>query len=253
MNKLYGVLVIFCLILLGCGSDSFFRDELMVAEQRKLFETLCQSPKRYLVNDVIAVDGYLTSNAGRGCTLGWDPILRHGYRYAECVDEKIEYNSLLTSKVFYFTLEERGSQKCETAREFLLSREPGGQGATNRKINYENEFMGVIGDRCLAIEYKDRALSRYEVYLEFFYIYEGKQYTESELSTTLGNSADIERKKGMISASSLRMVDRYSGRAVAQRASYVFFPNGILHRTHSAIKCEQEMPTLRIHEVLKPR
>jgi len=255
MNWKQGFIVVFCLTLSGCSYDYFIKDEFVVAKQRKLFQQLCQSPDRHFVKEVAEVEGYLSINAGRGCTLGWDPILRDGYSYSECVDKPIAAQSNpISSQVFYFTLEERGSPKCQAASEFFISRWPGGgQGAINRKINYEREFKGLIDEKCLAVSYEDRVQSKYAVSSESYYIYNEKKYPRQELRNILNKVETFNRVKGIIAESSHKVVDLSAMEIIAQRINYTFYSKGTLHATHAIEKCDKNIPALDIPNILKPR
>ena len=255
MKKRQGLLVVLGLILSGCSYDYLIKDELVVAQQRELFEKLCQSPDRYFVKEAVEVDGYLSVKAYRGCTLGWDPILRHGYRYAECFEQDIDHESFsVQSPVYYFTLEEKGNPKCEAANDFFSSNWIyGRQGGINRKANYEREFEDVIGDRCLAIDVREHASSKYLLYSHTFYIYKGKEYTREELTQLLGGSSKMERAKGIIVASAIKVSDLYLRNIVAQKKEYSFFPKGTLHRTHTVINCDNPVPPWKIEKVLRTR
>ena len=248
-------LVVFLVLLSGCSYDYFIKDEFYVAQQRQVFRELCRAPDRYFVNEVVEVDGYLRSRGRGGCALGWDPILQQGFRYAECVEQDIDYEAFsVQSPVYYFTLEEKGNPKCAAANDFVFSNWVGG-GRVGIKIKAysEREYKDVIGDRCLAIDVRDYVSSRYVLDTETYFIYQDKEYTREELTQLMGGDSNRERAKGVIAASAIKVADMHSRSIVAQKKEYSFFPKGTLHRTHTVVNCDPRVPPWRTEAILKPK
>ena len=116
------VSLIISVTLSGCSYEHYIKDEDIVAQQRKLFEDLCNSDDRYFVKRKVKVDGYLSSNIGGGCTLGWSPILEYNYRYAECIDESIHDQVIPEGvPILHYTLQDDVGLGCKSLDEYFAS------------------------------------------------------------------------------------------------------------------------------------
>ena len=100
----------------ACSYDYHIKDEGIVAEQRELFNKLCNAKDRSIIYQTAKAGGYLSASRGvSSCLEGWDPIFKYGYQYAECTTAKVKSHVLPDdADIYRFTLETEGHPDCGT-------------------------------------------------------------------------------------------------------------------------------------------
>jgi len=235
--------------LSGCGYDYYIKDEGIVAQQRQLFNQLCNADDRSVIYQRVKASGYLLARRGlNSCQDGWDPIFKYGYQYAECTETSITGFKLPDDiEVFHFTLEPKGHPECGTgekhfivrSRRFyrLYSGNSPNYKETNLGNSYKKEHKTQLQDKCLVVKKIEKPESQYLLlrtdgfydenealfYDEFYKKYKYEQTT----------------KKGVIGFSSQQIIDRISGKVLSKNSNYIFFPKGRRYSYKTSIKCNE--------------
>jgi hypothetical protein len=99
----------------GCSGDTYLKEDDVLAEQRELFNQLCNATDGSMVYQTANVDGYLSAS-NLSCEVksqAWEPIVLYGDNYHECTDAKVsEYHLPDDVDIFRFTLKSKGSPLC---------------------------------------------------------------------------------------------------------------------------------------------
>jgi hypothetical protein len=247
------------LLLSGCSYEFLFKDQLSVARQEQLFEKLCAADDRFVARKPVSVDGYLSNSRFGSCALGWNPVLKHGYRYAECVEVFDRPDPDVSRQpVLHFSLRDQGDPLCDETEAFFKARFRSARGGINRKRNYEREHAARLQGKCLAVERLDRPVSRYLAFADRALIDEGKLYSERDLNEKYRKLKDYQsagKKKGLISVRTYQINDMLTGDVLLKEIRYSFFPHS--RDDHAGLgltvrECERNPQRIPVEAILVP-
>lgn len=247
----------------GCNIDIPLKDESVVAQQRELFNQLCNAKERSIVYQTAKADGYLSaSDGGNLCLEGWDPIFEYGYQYAECTTTKLTSQVLPdNAEIYRFTLEPENHPDCGTGEKRLVDysrRTYHGDSPSYKETNYINNYKKQHKDKlegqCLVVKQVSEPMSRFILLDERIYIDDGKEYSKDSVDKEYGGNHDaVIKEKGLITAERISLIDMTTGKYLSRYSNYSFFPKSMVHVTSHTVRCEGGSVSIKPNEVLVPR
>ena len=246
----------------GCSIDTSLKDEGVVAQQRALFNQLCNAKERSIVYRTTEASGYLSASSGvNNCLTGWDPIFQYGYQYAECTTTRLTSHVLPDkAEIYRFTLEPEGHPDCGTGEKRLVDysrRTYHGDSPsykeTNYVKNYKDQHKDQLEGQCLVVKKFGEPMSRHIELHEYLYIDEGKEYYQDAIDKKYGgNHSAVRRKQGMITAGRTSILDMDTGQYLSQYNYYSFFPKSMVYVTSHTVECESDVASIKPTAVLIP-
>lgn len=246
----------------GCNIDIPLKDESVVAQQRELFNQLCNAKERSIVYQTAKADGYLSaSDGGNLCLEGWDPIFEYGYQYAECTTTKLTSQVLPdNAEIYRFTLEPENHPDCGTGEKRLVDysrRTYHGDSPSYKETNYINNYKKQHKDKlegqCLVVKQVSEPMSQFMELHEYVYTDESKEYSQDEIDKKYGgNHSAVRRKEGIITAGRTSIIDMDTGQYLSQYNYYSFFPKSMVYVTAHTIQCENDVASIKPNTVLIP-
>lgn len=208
-------------------------------EDRALFERLCNSPERIVVNKTVAAEGFFDfSQSGTiGACPGFETLRKvffeQGYKYYECITKK-NPKSEEESNILRFELKHFGHAACNRPeiKQYESSIE-----------SWRKQF-GNLGNLCIGVEDLRKPTSQYaRIHDRGRVIREGKHQP--------GHPPNYREIPGYIRYSRIRIIDRVSDEILAEKRFYVYYQLGANFMGISTRRCSKGTPW-GIDEILKP-